>query len=335
MATVACKAIVIAEGSVWATLKRDPDENEKRFLALRDESTLTAAREAVRSLYADTPEWQPADNNETPISIGRSFDESSLDKMRALMRRDHQNIDPLCSGGNVQNKNRSSAISDNAEFYSLLGQKFGILAISMRTPASLAYSMTSWQAAGLLSLAQEKRAYLNEAMPAEEALAEFYAFNTTQPRYLPKDTPRRAGPDRLTIGSVFKHALQTMQSDFILVLEKDFHVPRDINIAVIQEELLAAFMLLKRGAFLVRLRSKRDSGCSGFKSCKAGANRPDFRAKMTRARRRNWFSFYCHEFERKGTVASCIGNHGGVEDSLLFRCFTSFDSNWYVQIHCF
>ena len=144
-----------------------------------------------------------------------------------------------------------------------------------------------------MNLVQERVAYLSEALPAEVALAEFYGFVVRQPRNISSVEVRRAAPDRLTIGATFYHAMATMDSSFILVLEKDFSLPASINLHTLEEELLISMLLIKAGAFMVRLRSQFDSGCSGFRSCEGGANKPDWHGKLTRARRRNWFSFYC------------------------------------------
>jgi len=49
-----------------------------------------------------------------------------------------------------------------------LGGSVGLVALSMRTPASLAASMASWQGSGLLGMVSERIALLSEAMPAEK-----------------------------------------------------------------------------------------------------------------------------------------------------------------------
>jgi len=78
----------------------------------------------------------------------------------------------------------------------------------------------------------------------------------------------------------------------------------------------------------VRLRSTRDQGCSGFRACASGANKPDWSGKSTRARRRNWLSFYCDDANHPpSAVADCISSGRSVR----FRCFTSRDSNWSLN----
>ena len=53
---------------------------------------------------------------------------------------------------------------------------------------------------------------------------------------------------------------------------------------------------------------------------------PDWKAQTTFGRRRNWWSFYCPEFSRPGSVADC--ETGG---DVQLRCFTSWDSNWSLN----
>ena len=130
-----------------------------------------------------------------------------------------------------------------------------------------------------MNLVQERVAYLSEALPAEVALAEFYGFVVRQPRNISSVEVRRAAPDRLTIGATFYHAMATMDSSFILVLEKDFSLPASINLHTLEEELLISMLLIKAGAFMVRLRSQFDSGCSGFlsrfrRSCSSSSTLP-------------------------------------------------------------
>ena len=174
--------------------------------------------------------------------------------------------------------------------------------------------------------------YLSEALPAELALAEHYHFQIMRPMHLPAGQVRLAGRDRMTIGGIFHHAMMTMESEFVLVLEKDFSLDSTIGSFRLEKELLTAMALLENGAFLVRLRSRKDSGCSGFRACEGGANKPDWSGKHTRARRRNWYSFYCPNFVRNGSVATCAASGSAADDEdLAFRCFTSHDSNWSLN----
>lgn len=54
---------------------------------------------------------------------------------------------------------------------------------------------------------------------------------------------------------------------------------------------------------------------------------PAWNGQTTFARRRNWWSFYCPEFKRPGSVADCAT----VAEKAATRCFTSWDSNWSLN----
>ena len=94
-------------------------------------------------------------------------------------------------------------------------------------------------------------------------------------------------------------------------------------------------------------------GCSGFRTCKGQANRPEWGGQTTRARRRNWLSFYCDAPSDtgkvpSGLVANCVGpsrqaaqlaarsaaiadERTAASEPPRFKCFTSWDSNWSLN----
>lgn len=201
----------------------------------------------------------------------------------------------LCHGGPVQGPfgqpfrttTSSGYSSSSTDAWSkFLHSTVGVAALSMNTPASLAASMASWKASGLLELVGNERvAMLSEPSLAEEALAKHFEFKVVQPKDLIAQgkvkQERAAGPNRLTIGSAFFHALNSTSlanSDYVLFLEKDFAVADDLMMidqelephagapttksnAALAEELVSAAWLLEQGAFIVRLRARQDMGC--------------------------------------------------------------------------
>ncbi|KAH8082877.1 hypothetical protein JL720_8384 [Aureococcus anophagefferens] len=143
---------------------------------------------------------------------------------------------------------------------------------------------------------------------------------------LPGPRLRAVKPEVLTIGAAFAAALVAASSTHVLFLEKDFGVAPSHNPDSLARELAASVVALRRGAAIVRLRSITDQGCGTFRRCQRDANMPDWKAQTTFGRRRNWWSFYCPEFSKPGSVADC--ETGG---DVTLRCFTSWDSNWSLN----
>lgn len=95
-----------------------------------------------------------------------------------------------------------------------------------------------------------------------------------------------------------------------------------------QKELLTAAMMLKRGAEIVRLLSRKSQGCGTFKDCSHGGIHLD--ASDPRERLRNWFSFYCRDHPGTSEIVNdCTDWEEGQVPA--YRCFTSWDSNWSLN----
>ena len=131
-----------------------------------------------------------------------------------------------------------------------------------------------------------------------------------------------------SLRSAFYHGLVRATSDYVLFLEKDFVADTALSERAWREQLLTAITLLDQGAAVVRLRSRKDQGCGTFRMCKDDANKPNWQGASTMARRRNWWSFYCADWKKPGAgvVADCASG-----SAPLFRCFTSWDSNWSLN----
>ncbi|KAH8050495.1 hypothetical protein JL720_15351 [Aureococcus anophagefferens] len=187
-----------------------------------------------------------------------------------------------------------------------------LVALSYRTPATLRRSVVSWWASGLLGLAAvgAGRAVRARRGPAAAAAGP-------------------AAPGREARGADHRRAFAAAlaaSSTHVLFLEKDFGVAPSHNPDSLARELAASVVALRRGAAIVRLRSITDQGCGTFRRCQRDANMPDWKAQTTFGRRRNWWSFYCPEFSKPGSVADC--ETGG---DVTLRCFTSWDSNWSLN----
>ena len=203
------------------------------------------------------------------------------------------------------------------------------IALSYRTPSTLRASLRSWARAGLLRLVSERLMLLNDPLPIDVQLSLDHGFEVLTPDELETVRPARtAKKNVLTIGSAFYHGLVRATSDYVLFLEKDFVADTALSERAWREQLLTAITLLDQGAAVVRLRSRKDQGCGTFRMCKDDANKPNWQGASTMARRRNWWSFYCADWKKPGAgvVADCAAG-----SAPLFRCFTSWDSNWSLN----
>jgi hypothetical protein len=199
-----------------------------------------------------------------------------------------------------------------------------LVALSYRSPMSLVNSMRTWKQSGLLDFVQEKKILLNQPLPQDIAISLEHGFDIMEPRDI--DKVKSSKPNVVTIGAGFYYALeQSPHSEYVLFLENDFKMDTDLSREDIQSQLVAAAGMLERGAEIVRLQSRKAKGCGTFKDC-GHAFRPADRNVPGRDRKRNWFSFYCPNFEGTAPyVDNCMDVAGG------FRCFTSWDSNWSVN----
>jgi hypothetical protein len=138
-----CSAIILTDGAVWATLKREANVEENHFLSLHNARTLPDARTRVASLAALRPTWGRTFNGPSRV-IGDSFSSVGLSKVKALQNASQ---DTLCNGGPLMRRHNQALARQaarGAEAPSLASQRLGILAISMGTPASLAAALTRY-----------------------------------------------------------------------------------------------------------------------------------------------------------------------------------------------
>lgn len=200
-------------------------------------------------------------------------------------------------------------------------KSLAIVLLSHKTPMTLLNTLNTWRTSGLLDMAYERIAILNEAMPAEIAIAASFGFEVIQPKNI--SGAKTSRPNLFTIGGAFFYALQIVKSDYILFMENDFKMDSFLSRKDIAAELIGGAGMLERGAQVVRLMSKKYQGCGTFKDCAHGAR--NIRNIGFEDRKRNWYSFYCRGYP--GTdpyVADCLNTPS-------FRCFTSWDSNWSLN----
>jgi hypothetical protein len=343
-----CKYMLLRgpQDKLLATLKREPTASEQAAFdvsaypdtqAALEASELWRQHSARQMKLKETPtgariELGPTigDLTRGPLSAGTG----AVDTLSALMREGPSS--PYCHDARAKNA------TWKADF---LNRGISLVALSYRTPKSLANSVRTWKSTGLLGFVRERHIILNDPLPQDLAIAAEHGFQIHQPKDL-TEFVKQSKPNVMTIGSAFYAAMRVSTSDYVLFLENDFKMDVELTASEIQAQLVGAVGMLDRGVEIVRLLSRKAKGCGTHKDC-GHAFRPSPNDQGG-DRKRNWFSFYCAGF--KGTdpyVADCLEGEGALvsaNDATAvnmgaasgkyvprFRCFTSWDSNWSVN----
>eukprot|EP01032_Pedospumella_encystans_P011040 gene11040-12872_t len=202
-----------------------------------------------------------------------------------------------------------------------LGESIALAVLSYHTPKTLINSLRTWNTSGLLDMVAERVAVLNDPLPAEHAMALHHGFEVLQPKDVPNG--KTAKPNVFTIGAAFYYTLQHVKSEYLLFLENDFKMDTELSRQQIQAQLVAAAGMLRDGAEVVRLMSRKYQGCGTFKTCDHHGIHLD--SSDPGHRNRNWYSFYCRGHPGSAPyVADCLHEPD-------FRCFTSWDTNWTLN----
>ena len=168
---------------------------------------------------------------------------------------------------------------------------------------------------------------LSSAAKEELRMAAHFDFHIVEPDNIPGfSRTKTSKPNVFTIGAAFYYGLQIAQSEYVLFLENDFKIDTSLSRTDIMLELFAAAALLRGGAEVVRLLSRKSMGCGTFHNCDHKSIH--LNATDPTKRLRNWFSFYCRNQNQLGTSNQLV--HDCFEKP-NFRCFTSWDSNWSLN----
>ena len=323
-----------------ATMKRTPTAEETaRFKVDHYPTTMDAAVDTAGKWHRAFVAQQRLSGAPTLADLVRRAGDRGRLALDAVTHgvADH----PLCKAGAATNKTAAAAPSPPASSSWSWSSPFapstaagtgfendGIALVSLnyRTPMTLLNTVRTWNASGLLSMARERLIVLNDPYPSEVAIALEHGFTILQPKNIPGG--KLAKPNVLTIGAAFYYALKQVTSAYVLFLENDFKVDAALGPDEIIAELVGAAGMLRSGAEVVRLLSRKTKGCGTFKDCNHANIHLD--ATDPTKRVRNWYSFYCRENDGKAgraDVADCLKP----EAPVAFRCFTSWDSNWTLN----
>lgn len=247
----------------------------------------------------------------------------------------------------------------------LARRRVALLAVTTGgTPRSFAAAARSWNRSGLLRWFDEKLLWVNGQRPHDPsvALARELGFTVVSPATFqplaeyqwatrfPEAARLRAAPrpslahvggtatDSWGIGPSLAVALDVLQSESVLLLEKDFAVEAAERSAEdVAVQLLNALLFAQRGARVVRLRAIEDHGGEGWQKCCPACWS---RSSSYWNRQGNWFSFYCPPPVDNGDaarqVSRCYDDGDAHSTDVASRaraeadtaCFTSADSNW-------
>lgn len=346
----ACAAVSLngptLEASEWATLKQ-----ARNLTMAVDEAELLRRRNRMHTTRR--PKRQQATEPFFPRVVTRSWLGGHSDH---ASRQAWQRMSGQAAGINVTSSHASRVCGPTN--HPMLGStSLGILALTFRTPHSLAASMRSWSNGGLLALASERILVASEPLPLERLIAEAFSFVLVEPKQMSPRHAKLIQRNVATIGAIFGWAMRTLRSTFLLFLEKDFQLIPINDLARVAAELYGAALMLARGASVVYLRSRTDQGCGTFPSCKTVRFAQDGPAWE---KKNNWWNFYCDGFKaRDGRIEDCLKltplppstMPTGVQPPAAtptaatptaatppsppwearFRCYTSEDANWSLN----
>ncbi|KAA0156070.1 hypothetical protein FNF29_01486 [Cafeteria roenbergensis] len=196
-----------------------------------------------------------------------------------------------------------------------------LIAITYKSPRSLAASLETWQSGGLLDLADELVLFVNAPSKRDIDLGEQYGFRVMT-------TTEHNG--NVMAGPALAYAVGNITSDYVLFMEKDFHLTQDRQTAL--REMWAGVWHLARGVEVYRLRGKTDHPAEGMPDCcHPGADgkpqcpfNTNWKSAGSFAEHMNWLFIYCDPDilqNANGRVAECAKEPRSL-------CFTSAESNW-------
>jgi hypothetical protein len=194
-----------------------------------------------------------------------------------------------------------------------------IIAITYRAPRSFEAALKTWQASGMLDMADELILFINAPLKKDIELGERFGFRIMV-------TDERGG--NIMAGPALAYAVGNCTSDYVLFMEKDFQVVADRQTAL--REMWAGVWHLARGVEAYRLRGKTDHPAEGMPNCCAKGPKPEcpfnsgWRTAGSFADHMNWLFVYCDPDvveHANGRVVQC-------SDEPKTLCYTSAESNW-------
>lgn len=293
-----------------ATLKRLPSAQElNNFNISKYPSTHSAL---------DLEPWRSHIKN----AATKKNPEIPYNKLNYVMELTGPASSDVMDGLNNRSRSRYCGHSSSTFTDTFFRQKtLSIILLSHKTPRTLLNTLRTWKASGLLDMAYERIAILNEALPSEIAIAASHGFEVVQPKDI--KGAKVSKPNLFTIGGAFFYGLKLIKSDYVLFMENDFKIDASLSKKEIAMELLGGAGMLEKGAQVVRLMSRKYQGCGTFKDCVHGAK--NIEQPGLGDRRRNWYAFYCRGYPKtEPHVGDCL-------DVPSYRCFTSWDSNWSLN----
>jgi len=311
-ASSGCKYVLLRGGAKnkFATLKREPTAIEQgHFSTDKYPKTDLALKE-----WMQQQGFSLDNGNTSKTKTGPLVSDYSTSKGIALKlqeRRGSKHCHPITSG---------KGKGDNVKADKLQGG-IALVVVSYRAPLTLTNSMQTWSDSGLLDMVHERVIILNDPVPEEIALSLAHGFRVLQPKDIAPPS-RMSKANVLTIGAAFYYGFQQIKGEYMLFLENDFVMDTSLDKITTESILGGAASLLDKGMQIIRLQSRKGSGCGTHKDCLHHGIHLDSANPSERVR--NWFSFYCRTKNDETDVSDCLYDPS-------FRCFTSWDSNWSLN----
>jgi len=196
-----------------------------------------------------------------------------------------------------------------------------LIAITYKSPLSLGASMRTWRDNGLLDMVDERILFINAPSKADFDIGNEFGFKIMT-------TDEHGG--NVMAGPALAYAVGNITSDYVLFMEKDFHLTADRNTAL--REMWAGVWHMARGVEVYRLRGKTDHPAEGMPDCCTAL--PDgkpscpfnsgWRTAGSFADHMNWLFVFCDPDvveNANGRVVQCSPEPRSL-------CFTSAESNW-------
>jgi hypothetical protein len=208
----------------------------------------------------------------------------------------------------------------------VLRKKLAIAVVTWKAPQSLRNSLMSWQAGGLLDIADERMMFINSPSQEDVALAEEFDFDVYTTEEL---------NGNIMAGPAIAYLVGNSSSDNVLFMEKDFAQTADRNTML--REMWEGTHALARGVEVYRLRGKTDFPAEGMPDCCAKTVEPNppncpFQSEWSAAgyfsTHQDWLRIWCVDDpvkDGRGQVVKCTAAATGSVDSY---CFGSGSSNW-------
>ena len=224
-----CVELSLNPDKSWATLKRGASDEELELFGWEGlQMTGLEEEEIAKEIEKGTVESERGRGSKVAIK-----DLISTTSLQTSFANFNPKQDDLCIGGPHEGyrsptidpqsiKHVTPPPSIAAQIESLASKSIGVVALTYNTPVTLVNSMLSWEEMGLLDVSHERLLIANAGVPVEVALGKDFDFKVVQPKDIEGVKMNPKHDNVVTIGAAFYSALEMLESEYVIFLEKDF-----------------------------------------------------------------------------------------------------------------